>query len=122
MSRVYPLLDCFKPFAITLTVSWRNLATSSLALSFFLSSSSCLRSFLNVEGSMPGKTFSATGSKNSMNGMSTNAAKGTRRKTSAVVRVICRRSRRVSCSPLSVLNSNLDAILTSTHSSLVPIQ
>ena len=47
---MYPLLDCFKPFAITLTVSWSSYLRPSL--SFFLSSSSCLRSFLNVEGSM----------------------------------------------------------------------
>ena len=122
LSRVYPLLDCFKPFAITRTVSCRNRATSSLALSFFFSCSSCFKSFRNVDGSIPGKTFSATGRRSSMNGMSRNAANGTRRKTSAVVRVICLRSRRVSCSPLSVLNRSLDAILTSTHRSFVPIQ
>ena len=81
-----------------------------------------MSSFRNVVGSIDGNSFSATGSKNSMNGINTNAANGTRRNTSAVVRVICLRSLRVSGSPLNVLNSSLRAIFTSTHNSFVPIQ
>ena len=57
-----------------------------------------------------------------MKGMRTNAANGTRRNTSAVVRVICLRSRRDSGSPRSVLNKSLVAILISTHRSFVPAQ
>ena len=46
-----------------------------------------------VEGSMLGKSLSATGSRNSMKGTTTKMMKGSRRNTSAVVRVSCRRSR-----------------------------
>ena len=42
---------------------------------------------------MLGKSLSATGSRNSMKGTTTKMMKGTRRNTSAVVRVSCRRSR-----------------------------
>ncbi len=56
----------------------------------------CLRTLSlswKVEGSMLGKSFRATGSRNSMKGTTTKMMKGTRRNTSAVVRVSCRRSR-----------------------------
>jgi hypothetical protein len=44
-----------------------------------------------------------------MKGMSRNAAKGTRRNTSAVVRVICRRSRRVVAAHVDPLvNANFE--------------
>ena len=122
LSRVTPLRLCFNPLAMTLTVSCRNRATSSFAFSRFLSSSSCFSSSRNVVGSIPGNSLIATGRKTSMKGIRTNAANGTRRKTSAVVRVICRRSRRVKGWPRRVLNNNRVAIFISTHNSLVPAQ
>ena len=121
-SRVTPSRECFKPLAIIRTVSCKNLATSSFALSFFFNSSSCFRSFLNVVGSMFGNSFRATGKKTSMNGINTNAAKGTKRKTSAVVRVSCFRSRLDNSDPLINRQDNRDAIFTSTQSSFAPDQ
>ena len=121
-SRVYPERDCFRPLAITFTVSCRKRATSSLAFRRFFSSSSCFSSSRNVVGNIPGKSLMATGRNTSMNGIKMNAANGTRRNTSAVVRVICLRSRRVKGWPFSVLNSKRVAILISTHRSFVPAQ
>lgn len=45
----------------------------------------------NVEGSMLGNNFTATGSKNSMKGTTTKTRKGTRRKRSAQIRRNCKK-------------------------------
>lgn len=44
----------------------------------------------NVDGSMLGKSFTTTGSRNSMKGTTTNTRKGTRRKRSAQIRRNCK--------------------------------
>lgn len=44
----------------------------------------------NVDGSMLGKSFTTTGSRNSMNGTTTKTRKGTRRKRSAQIRRNCK--------------------------------
>jgi hypothetical protein len=69
---------------------------------------------------MLGKILSATGSSSSMKGTITKKAKGTSRNRSAVVRVSCRRSLRVSVWPLSRRRTMDQEVFMSDHSSLVP--
>mmetsp|Transcript_25517 Transcript_25517/g.101696 ORF Transcript_25517/g.101696 Transcript_25517/m.101696 type:complete len:229 (+) Transcript_25517:523-1209(+) len=86
----------------------------------------CFSSFFveswKVDGSMLGNRYSATGSRNSRKGTMMKTAKGTTRNRSAVVRVSCLRSRRVSMRPDSRRRTMPAAVCTSSHSSLVPIQ
>lgn len=76
--------------AISSMVSWRNLASSSFTRSSFFSLSSLMDWVSNVDGSMLGKSFTTTGSRNSMKGTITNTRKGTRRKRSAQIRRNCK--------------------------------
>ena len=62
---------------------------------------------------MLGNTLSSNGSANSANGMMTMMRNGTRRKMSAVVRMSCCRSRRLSVRPCSSAYTSRSEICTS---------
>jgi len=75
-----------------------------------------------VDGNILGKSFKKTGSKNSINGTRMNTANGTNLKISAVVRVSCCLSLLERLFPPANLSSNLELILVSAQSNLVPSQ
>ena len=70
----------------------------------------------------PPLTLSATGNKNSMKGTTKKTATGTRRNTSATVRVSWRRSRRVSARPDAAVRTRRPAMRTSAPNSFRPAQ
>mmetsp|Transcript_8672 Transcript_8672/g.21698 ORF Transcript_8672/g.21698 Transcript_8672/m.21698 type:complete len:223 (+) Transcript_8672:1696-2364(+) len=108
--------------AMCSTVLCRNLATSMRARSCFFISSSTFHSCLNVDGSMPGKSQSATGSANSMKGTMMKTENGIALRISLDVCRSCISSRRVSSSPSSTCRRILNDSRTSLPSSLVPTQ
>ena len=119
---ISPLREVWTSFAISLTVSWRNLAYSILAFNLLFRASSSFILSWKVDGSMFGNNLRNTGSKNSMNGTIMKTATGTNLKMSAVVRVSCCRSLLDRPFPLASLTSSLTLILTSAQSNFVPSQ
>ena len=102
-----------KPFDIV-TIELTKLKECISTCSFILS--------WKVDGNMLGNSFRNTGSKNSMNGTMMKTAKGTSLNMSAVVRVSCCLSLLERPFPLASFTNNLELILTSAQSSLVPNQ
>mmetsp|Transcript_29140 Transcript_29140/g.89091 ORF Transcript_29140/g.89091 Transcript_29140/m.89091 type:complete len:207 (+) Transcript_29140:1477-2097(+) len=109
-------------FSISVRASPKKPARPRRARSVALAVSSFLVESWNVDGSIPGNQYSATGSSSSRNGTTTKTANGTTLNRSAVVLSSCLRSRRVSVRPVSSRCAILDDVRTSNHSSFVPIQ